>query len=94
MTRIIEDIQGTGSVATDGTPIVVAYALQVVEDDSGLRQVLGRIDVLGTWTLIYNIFAIETTTTLHLADGRRLDFMITAEGEATGSAYIRGLSDL
>lgn len=86
-----ETLHGVGAVSIDGTLFArVAYQLEIVEDSSGVQQFVGRIDILGAWTLICILLATTTPLTLREASGRCIDFLVTAEGEATGSAYIRG----
>ena len=95
MGHILEDLEGTGKVSVNGEDLAaVSYHIQIAEDSAGGKDILGRIDILGVWTLLYNLVSTDTPLTLHLDDKRQVDFVITAEGEAMGSAFIQGVTEV
>jgi hypothetical protein len=86
--RVIETLTGVGAVYADDVLLrTTSYALEVWRDEGNDESVHveGRIDVTGLGEAV--VLAGPGVLTLHLADGRRLPFTLTA---STGHIVGRG----
>jgi hypothetical protein len=84
-------IKGKGKIyENDDYLSDVYYWLKEVENPSEIKDISGEIEIIGDENLIHTIVE-KGMSTLHLSDGRKLDFQISFGRLSSGRGKIRAL---